>query len=164
MNGMKRIIANTFGVVAVAALVLFTNSAVAATPAANDITAQFITAGVNVDALRAVEVGGIVVLRGRVADPADGQRAAAVALSLGYKRVANLIQVVEPADDVTIERIAERRLGIQRSLDGCQFHIDSDNGVLHLSGKVQYELQKDMAMQIVRNIDGVRSVRNELQK
>src|SRR5438067_7800986 len=93
-------------------------------PATRDLTPQFVTAGVTIEGLRAVEVGGIVVLRGRTIDPAVAEQATAIAQSLGYARVANLIQV-EVTDDVRIERTAERKLATYRGLDGTQIAIDS---------------------------------------
>jgi len=133
-------------------------------PETRDLTPQFVTAGVTVDGLRAVEVGGIVVLRGRTTDPAVAAQAAAIAQTLGFARVANLIQVTEVADDARIERVAERRLAYYRGLEGTQIAIDSTNGVVRLTGKVSNELQKDMAASLVRNIDGVRSVQVALQR
>ena len=107
---------------------------------------------------------GIVVLRGRTADHLAAEQVAVLAQGLGYARVANLIQITQPVDDIAIERLAERQLGMSRGLEGCQFHIDSDNGVVRLNGTVKYELQKDMAAQIVRGINGVKSVQLTLQK
>jgi osmotically-inducible protein OsmY len=99
-----------------------------------------------------------VVIRGRTDDRAAAEQAATLAQGLGYARVANLIQVLVPADDTAIERLAERQLGLSRSLDGCQIHVDSDNGVVRLNGTVRSELQKDVAIQLVRTIYGVKSV------
>jgi len=133
-------------------------------PASQDLTPQFVTAGVTVEGLRAVEVGGVLVLRGRTTNPAAAQQAATIAATLGYARVANLIQVIEVADDARIERTAERRLATYRGLDGTQIAVDSTNGMLRLTGKVSSELQKDMAASLVRNIDGVRGVQVALQR
>jgi osmotically-inducible protein OsmY len=146
------------------AVILSALPVMAAQPAAHDLTPQFVTAGVTVDGLRAVEVGGIVVLRGRTADAAAAEQAATIAATLGYARVANLIQVAEVADDARIERAAERRLAVYRGLDGTQIAVDSTNGVVRLTGKVSSELQKDMAASLVRNIDGVRGVQVALQR
>jgi osmotically-inducible protein OsmY len=129
-----------------------------------DLTSKFQAAGLRVAGLQAVEVGGVVVLRGKADDVASAAAAGTLAQSLGYPRVANLIQLVEPPDDQAIERFAERELGLRRALDGCQFRIDSNHGVVHLAGKVQYELQKDVAINVVRQIDGVREVRADLQR
>ena len=116
----------------------------------------------NIEGLSAVEIGGIVVLRGRTTDPSLAARAGMLAKNLGYARVANLIQVVTPPDDAAIERTAERQLGFRRALDGCQFHVDSNGGDVTIAGKVNHELQKDVAVNLLRQIDGVRSVRAAL--
>ena len=159
---MKR----TFLGAALAAALVFSTApaqAVQPEPQATDVTQQFIHAGVSINGLHAVEVGGIVLLRGETEDPAVAQNAADVARNLGYARVANLIRVVDAPDDVKIERMAERRLAT-RTLDGCTFHVDSEHGVVTVDGKVQYELQKDIALSILRNLDGVRAVRASLQR
>jgi osmotically-inducible protein OsmY len=127
----------------------------------NDVTARFADGGFNISGLRAVEVGGIVVLRGKTIDPAEVVRVAEYARNLGYQRVANVVAIAEAPDDEMIERRAERALA-SRSLDGCSFHIDSQQGVVHVAGRVQFELQKDIVVGLIRGIDGVREVKMEL--
>jgi osmotically-inducible protein OsmY len=149
------------------ALLAFTLPALArenASNGANDVTARFADGGFRIDGLKAIEVGGIVVLRGNTTEPAEAVRVAEYAKTLGYERVANVVGVVDPPDDQAIERRAERALASHRTLDGCTFQIASQNGVVHLAGRVQYELQKDIANDLVRNLDGVRSVSMELQR
>lgn len=136
----------------------------AAQPQTHELTQQFKDAGYDLPALRVVEVGGIVVIRGRADEASQAEALGTFAQSLGYSRVANLVQVLPAPDDRAIERIAERELTVQRSLDGCKFRVDSSHGVLHLAGTVQHELQKDVAIQLVRNIDGVREVRASLNR
>ena len=133
-------------------------------PPANDITARFADGGFRISGFRAIEVGGIVVLRGKTTEPAEVARVADYAHTLGYQRVANVVGVAEAPDDEGIERRAERALASHRTLDGCTFRIDSQQGVVHLAGRVQFELQKDIAAGLVRNIDGVRDVKMELQR
>jgi osmotically-inducible protein OsmY len=53
---------------------------------------------------------------------------------------------------------------VHRGLDGSQIAVDSENGVVHLTGKVYSELQKDMAVNLVKTVDGVRSVQASLQR
>jgi osmotically-inducible protein OsmY len=132
-------------------------------PATHDLTPQFLSAGITVEGLRAVEVGGIVVLRGRTTDRSVAQQAASVAQSLGYTRVCNLIQIAEVPDDGLITRAAERQLTYYRGLDGAQIAVDSTNGVVRLSGKFRSQLQKDMAVSLVKNIAGVRAVQIGMQ-
>ena len=126
-----------------------------------DVTSQ-LQKDVKIEGLSAVEIGGIVVLRGTTTDAAAAQRAGTLAQNLGYARVANLIRVVLPPDDAAIERTAERQLSIHRALDGCHLRVDSTGGVITVAGKVDHELQKDVAVNLLRQIDGVRSVRAEL--
>ena len=147
-----------------AALFVFASYAAAVEPAANDITVKFITAGAPVPDLKAVEVGGIVVLRGNAASQAEAEQAGQIAHDLGYTRVANLIRVIEPVDDAVIQRAAERELSRHRGLDGSNISVKSVRGFVTLAGRVSQELQKDMAVTLVRNIDGVRGVSNSLQR
>jgi osmotically-inducible protein OsmY len=163
---MSRTTTSTLSAVIFAALLFPVARAEAATaaPAATDITASFISAGLNVADLRAVEVGGIVVLRGNTASTDDAARAVQVARDLGYTRVANLIRVLEPIDDAALQRLAERELSRHRGLDGSHIRIKSERGIVNLAGSVSMELQKDMAVTLIRNLDGVRGVTSSLQR
>ena len=104
-------------ILAAAVLALAPAVAWAASPQGNDLTAQFVAGGVHVSGLRAVEVGGIVVLRGDTYDPTDAQAAGAFAQTLGYSRVANLIRVVDRPDDARIERTSEENNSDQSPFD-----------------------------------------------
>ena len=128
-----------------------------------DLTAQFRAAGVSIDRLQALEVGGVLLLRGRTVDRSEAEDAGRVAQKLGYTRVANLIQIIDPPDDAAIERLAERELAIHRSLDGCKLTVASENGVLHVHGEVHSDAQKDTAIAVLRTIDGVRAVDANIQ-
>jgi len=152
------------GVAIAAALVLSTIPVLAQQPETRDLTQQFVTAGVAVEGLRAVEVGGIVVLRGRTADKSVAEKASTVAQSLGFTRVANLIQVADVPDDARIMRAAERELSVHRGLDGTHIVVDSNNGIVRLSGTVTNEVQKDVAVSLVKKLDGVRAVQIALQR
>ncbi len=147
-----------------AALLILTlaPAASAAEPDTSNITSRF--AGLDINAFAAYDVGGIVILRGRTLDKAKAAEASVMAAKLGYTRVANLIQVTPPADDEAIERRTERSLAMNHSLDGCQIHIDSEQGVVHLAGTVKSEIQKDIAVATVRGVDGVVGVTSELKK
>ena len=159
MNSTKQ-----FGAAVSVALVLaLTPAAMAQTPRTTDLTQQFIAGGINIEGLRALEVGGIVLLRGDTDSATKAADAARYAQSLGYMRVANLIRVNLAPDDEKIERTAERQLAT-RTLDGCNFHVDSEQGILTVSGRVQHELQKDVAVSLLRNIDGVRAVHTSIQR
>ena len=150
--------------VAIAALLFaLTPAALAAAPQTTDLTNQFRAAGATVDRLQVYEVSGIVIIRGRVPDKAQAEILGNYATSLGYARVANLIQIA-PNTDAEMTRRAERELTIHRSLDGCRFTVSADKGVIRVAGSVRHELQKDVASQVLRSIDGVKSVEMSLHR
>lgn len=150
--------------VAIAVLtIVFSPVAAAAVPEARDLTPNFLQAGASIDRLQVYEIAGIVIIRGRAADKQQAEDIGKLALSLGYERVANLTQVVEHRD-AELARVAERELTVNRSLDGCKFRVTSDRGILRVAGEVKHELQKDVAMQVLRNIDGAKSIEMTLNR
>src|SRR5689334_18945019 len=157
---MRQSMIRTQMITAVFAVVLLAPAAWAVQPDTKDVTALFANSGVAVQGLRAVDVGGILVLRGRTADAAQAEAAGVYAKSLGYAHVANLVRV----DQAAIERHIERQLALSRGLDGCNIKVNSQAGAVRISGTVQHELQKDYALELVRNVDGVRSVQSDLQR
>ncbi len=148
----------------VAALLTTTIPVRAADVPVTDLTPLLQKAGLDIDGLRALETGGIVILRGTTEDRSAAERAGILARNLGYSRVANLIRVVDLPDDAAIERAAERQLARYPALDGCTFHVDSDRGILRVGGRIQNALQRDVALNVLRNIDGVRQVKTDLQE
>lgn len=160
-NNMMRTITRT---VAIAALVAaLSPAAFAATPQTTDLTNTFRGAGAAVDRLQVVEIAGVVIIRGRAADKAEAEAVGRYAQTLGYGRVANLIQIATH-NDAQIARSVERELSVHRALDGCQFRVSSDRGIVTVAGRVRHELQKDVAAQVLRSIDGVQSVEMTLEK
>ena len=149
---------------AIFAAVLMAPAAWAVQPDTKDVTALFANSGVTVDGLRAVDVGGILVLRGRTLDLAQAEAIGVYAKSLGYARVANLVRVDQAVDDAALERSIERHLALSRGFDGCNIKVTSQDGAVHMTGTVQHELQKDFALEVVRNVDGVKSVQSDLQR
>ena len=143
--------------IAVVLLAIQPLASAAPAPQAIDLTEQFRGSGVAVDRLQVYEIAGIVIIRGRAANQAQAEAVGQYAQTLGYQRVANLIQLATH-DDVQIARSAERELTVHRALDGCQFRVRSEKGIVHLDGRVRHELQKDVAASVLRRIDGVLSV------
>ena len=151
--------ASTARILALASFLILLQPVVAsaASPDAIDRTEQFLSAGAAVDRLQVFEVSGIVIIRGRTSNRAQAAEVSRIAKELGFERVANLVQITEDKDEV-ITRAAERELTVHHSLDGCEFRVNSSRGVISLAGRVRHELQKDVALQVLRRIDGVRSV------
>jgi len=150
-------------VIAMMFLVLAPAAFAAVQPATTDLTNSFRGVNAAVTGLQVYELSGIVIIRGRTSDKAEAEKLSDYARTLGYQRVANLVQTVQH-DDMRIERAAERELSVHRALEGCRFRVSSQQGVLHVNGQVSHELQKDVAMRLLRKVDGVRSVEMSLEK
>lgn len=129
-----------------------------------DVTPQFKTAALPIADLQVFEIGGIVVIRGHATSRTIAEQAGVVAGNLGFTRVANLVKIVSPPDDAAIRRAAERELTYRRSLDGCKLSVESHDGVVHVAGTVASDAQKDEVIAVLRNVDGVRDVRVDLQR
>lgn len=141
---------------------LFPFSAIAQTNIV-DVTPEFVKAGAVIEGLKVIKLSDIVIIRGKTNDPAKAAKTVRIANALGYSRVANLITVRDDAtDDAAIEYTAHRRLELEPGLEGCRFKVDSRRGIIHLTGRVQSEMQSDLAFQMLRAIDGVKGIRNEL--
>lgn len=149
--------------VAIAVLLATTPVASAQTGDAVDLTETFRTAGATIDRLQVYEIAGIVLIRGRANDQAQAEAVGRIAQTLGYTRVANLVQIVEHNDE-EIARAVEYELTANRSLDGCKFRVSAEQGVVRVAGRVQHELQKDVAAAVLRNIDGIRAVDLKLDR
>jgi osmotically-inducible protein OsmY len=164
-NNIMRTITRAAAPVAIlmAVLLAISPAASAAEPEAVDLTSAFRAAGATVDSLKVYEISGVVLIRGRVANKAQAEELGRLAQTLGYTRVANLVQIVENRD-AEIARRAEVELTVNRSLDGCKFRVTADQGNVRVAGLVKHELQKDVAAQVIRNIRGIRSVEFDLTR
>jgi osmotically-inducible protein OsmY len=144
------------------AVVLFVPLAAYGQVDAVDLTASFIDGSVTIDRLLVYQIGGVVLIRGRTGDPLMSAEAERFARRAGYRRVANLIEIVPGlADDALVDG-ARHELDMARELEGCRFQIEAVDGIVRLRGQVRREVQKDYAMHLIGKIDGVKEVRSEL--
>jgi osmotically-inducible protein OsmY len=129
-----------------------------------DLTSTFVNGGITIDRLLVYQISGIVLIRGRTGDPLKAREAGAFAARAGYRRVANLIEVVPELADDALVRSARRALEMERSLAGCHFRIESAGGIVQLRGEVVRDVQQDIAVHLISRIDGVKEVRSELTR
>jgi osmotically-inducible protein OsmY len=130
-----------------------------------DITAAFIQNGVVIDELAVYQISDIVVIRGKTNDRTRAENAGRLATTLGYHRVANLIVIIDDATaDAAIVYTGQRRLELEPGLEGCRFRVDSNRGVIHLTGRVHRDAQADLAVQILSRIDGVKEIHPDLAR
>ncbi len=150
--------AHTLGIAAVVFLPLAAHGQVDAV----DLTSTFVNGGITIDRLLVYQIGGVVLIRGRTGDPVKATEAGEFAARAGYRRVANLIEVVPALTDDALVRSARRAMELERELEGCSVRIDSVDGVVRLRGEVTRDVQKTIAVHLISRIDGVKEVRSEL--
>ena len=130
-----------------------------------DLTATFVKQGAVIDKLEVYQISDILLIRGKTNDRTKAEEASRIAMTLGYLRVANLIVVTDDAtDDAAIVFTGQRRLELEPALEGCRFHVDSNRGVISLTGRVHRDAQGDLAIGILSRIDGVKAVHPDLAR
>ena len=144
------------------AVALFVPLAAYAQVDAVDLTAAFADGGVKIDRLLVYEIDGIVLIRGRTSDPLMAAKAVRFATRAGYRRVANLIEIVPALADKALVSGARYELEMTRQLDGCHFQIESVGGIVMLRGQVTREAQKELAVYVIAKIDGIKELHSEL--
>lgn len=112
-----------------------------------------------VDDLKVVQIEGIVIVRGTVRSRAALKEALERIASLEGARVANMLRFVPMPADEWITSEAERNLSLARGLRGSVLRVSTTGGIVTVSGRVENDIQRDTAAEIVRRIEGVRDVR-----
>jgi len=69
----------------------------------------------------------------------------------------------EHIDDTTITTTVKTRLAAEKGTTLTRVQVDTDRGVVQLSGVVETAAEKARAEQIARGVGGVKSVKNNLQ-
>lgn len=108
---------------------------------------------------------GVVTLTGTVASFAEKRAAEKAALRVsGVKGVAEEIEVRLPGsskrNDVDIAKAALDAIKWHVYLPENALKVKVEDGMITLSGEVEWQFQKDRALQVVRHLTGVRSVVN----
>ena len=69
----------------------------------------------------------------------------------------------EHIDDTTITTTVKTKLAAEKGATLTRIQVDTDRGVVQLSGVVDSPAEKARAEQIARGVNGVKSVKNNLQ-
>lgn len=86
--------------------------------------------------------------------------AVAGALGIAPNTLANDWE--EKSRDAWVDGKAETVLLMNTNLNSFDINTDVKNGVVILTGKVDNDVEKELAQELVENLDGVSDVRNEL--
>ncbi|SDT15841.1 Osmotically-inducible protein OsmY, contains BON domain [Halopseudomonas xinjiangensis] len=121
--------------------------------------------------------GDKAILSGTVDSEVDRELAAQVALEVdGINRVDNQLQVDQQAgrgeerdrglggrvDDATLTATIKSKLLWNRRTQGLDIQVDSDDGLVTLTGQVDSEETKELAERIAADTEQAREIRNQL--
>jgi hyperosmotically inducible protein len=112
---------------------------------------------------------GIVTLSGTVEDSQARNEAARLARNTGgVLRVINDIKVGdktigESVDDARIVASIKAKLTADDSVNPLNVDVDSNQGIVTLSGRVETQIARDAAGRVARETKGVKSVKNRLK-
>lgn len=111
---------------------------------------------------------GVVTLSGAVEEPADREKAVQVARNTdGVRRVINDITIGDPTvgdvlDDKMITASIKTKLAASGDLNPFNIDVDTNQGVVTLSGRVKDSAARQTAEQIARDQSGVKQVQNRI--
>ena len=71
--------------------------------------------------------------------------------------------VTEKTEDGWITTKIKSEFALDKLVSATNIRVNTDNGVVHLSGPAKNQAEADRAIQIARNIKGVKAVRNDMQ-
>ena len=115
---------------------------------------------------------GVAILSGEVDSKAEKDLARQLAANVsGVSEVRDEITVSTPQDagwkgsakDAWIDGRVETALMFDTEVNNFKIDTEVENGVVMLTGEVGSEVKKDLAGRIAANVDGVKSVTNQLQ-
>jgi hyperosmotically inducible periplasmic protein len=122
--------------------------------------------GINVDTKN-----GTVTLRGKVASSDEKKAAEEIAKGVdGVSSVKNNLQVVPPSQRKTVDRqdadivkAVKGRLKNDPALNGSDIDVRADKGRVTLTGSAKSLNARARASELARGVDGVKSVKNEVE-
>jgi hyperosmotically inducible protein len=71
--------------------------------------------------------------------------------------------MTERTEDGWITTKIKSEFATDKLVSATNIHVNTDNGVVHLSGTAKNQDEVNRAVQIARGVKGVKSVRNEMQ-
>ncbi len=110
---------------------------------------------------------GVATLTGKVQDEGQSRLAEDTASEFpGVTHVVNKIKVsdeAKPGSDEWIALKARSRLLVKANVSLTHTKVDVRDGVVYLTGTADSQAQKELTEEYIKDLDGVRSVRNDIQ-
>lgn len=120
------------------------------------------------------------MLRGNVSNGVEKELAEEIALSVdGIQEVENLLLISDETqeeqpvtksdgflasvEDASISAQVKMKLLANEFVDGVDINVDTDKNVVTLDGEVKTEAERDLAEQLVKNMEKVKSVDNQIK-
>jgi osmotically-inducible protein OsmY len=100
--------------------------------------------------------------RAEAAEERAEDRAEAAEPSLGERTEGAASQAGQAIDDAKITTVVKSKYLADDTLKGLEISVDTEQGVVTLTGKVQNDSAKELANQIASGVEGVVSVNNQL--
>ena len=128
----------------------------------------------NVSAVTEVNTtGGIVTLQGKATSQAQKDLTTEYAKDVeGVKDVINEMTIAKTSkkaqtavgkiDDASITALVKMTLLYHRSTSALNTKVTTSNGVVTLSGKASNAVEKDLATKFAKDVNGVKSVKNQM--
>jgi len=119
------------------------------------------------DAIQIESTDGVVTLTGTVAsEPQQTLAEDTVAGLPGVKRVDNQLKVKgeipEKDSDAWLTTKVKTALLFHRNVSATQTEVNTNKGIVTLKGEADSQAQKDLTMEYVKGIDGVKDVNNKM--
>lgn len=100
--------------------------------------------------------------RAEAAEERAEDRADAAGPSMGERTEGAASQAGQAIDDAKITTVVKSKYLADDTLKGLEISVDTEQGVVTLTGKVQNDSAKELATQIASGVEGVVSVNNQL--
>ena len=95
-------------------------------------------------------------LAGRLAENTDGVRSVVNNLTIDASQPSS--EIAEAASDAWITSKVKSTLLFSRNVDGLEINVDTNDGVVTLSGQVDSGAERDLAVELAESIRGVKDV------
>lgn len=92
----------------------------------------------------------------------DAQRAREVGAEVGEKTAAAASQAKAALDDGALTAKIKSKMALDDSVKALNIHVDTTNGIVTVSGTARSEAERQRALQLAKETNGVREVVDRL--